>query len=188
MGCSPYYAATGTHPLLPADVMEATYLQPTPNSLLSTTNLVARCTVNLQQCSEDLVRLHETVFSARRLAALRFETDHSATIKDYDFKRGSLVLMRNSKIETTHNKKMHPRYLGPLVVISHNGGGAYVLCKLDGSVLHCLIAAFWLLPYLACDHISLLLEVLDINTAKLQELEETELLDDDDLPPIEDSD
>ncbi|KNZ78614.1 hypothetical protein J132_11055 [Termitomyces sp. J132] len=38
MGCSPYYATTGTHPLLPADIVEATYLQPPPNSLLSTTS------------------------------------------------------------------------------------------------------------------------------------------------------
>ncbi|KNZ77265.1 hypothetical protein J132_05975 [Termitomyces sp. J132] len=41
MGCSPYFATTGTHPLLPADIVEVTYLQPPPNSLLSTTDLIA---------------------------------------------------------------------------------------------------------------------------------------------------
>ncbi|KNZ71932.1 hypothetical protein J132_05206 [Termitomyces sp. J132] len=32
MGCSPYFATTGIHPLLPADIVEAAYLQPLPNS------------------------------------------------------------------------------------------------------------------------------------------------------------
>ena len=39
--------------------------------------------------------------------------------------------MRNTCIEVTHNKKMRPRYLGLLVVISRNQGGAYILCKFD---------------------------------------------------------
>ena len=39
--------------------------------------------------------------------------------------------MRNMQIEVTYNKKMWPCYLGPLVTISRNCGGAYILCKLD---------------------------------------------------------
>ncbi|KNZ76013.1 hypothetical protein J132_00288 [Termitomyces sp. J132] len=41
MGCSPYFATTGTHPLLPADIVETTYLQLPPNLLLLTTDLIA---------------------------------------------------------------------------------------------------------------------------------------------------
>jgi hypothetical protein len=41
MGCSPFYAATGVHPILPFDIIEANYLLPPPDSLLSTTDLVA---------------------------------------------------------------------------------------------------------------------------------------------------
>ncbi|KNZ76089.1 hypothetical protein J132_00242 [Termitomyces sp. J132] len=41
MGCSPYYTTTSTYPLLPADIVEVTYLQPPPNSFLSSTNLIA---------------------------------------------------------------------------------------------------------------------------------------------------
>ena len=40
MGCSPYYASTGTHPLIPLDITEATYLQPPPTSIISTTDLI----------------------------------------------------------------------------------------------------------------------------------------------------
>src|SRR6202142_3776341 len=33
MGCSPYFAVTGSHPLIPLDISEATYLQPPPHSV-----------------------------------------------------------------------------------------------------------------------------------------------------------
>lgn len=57
--------------------------------------------------------------------------------------------MRHTQIEKSLNRKMRPRYTGPLMVVSCNRGGAYVLCELDHSVLHCAIAAFRLIPYLA---------------------------------------
>jgi hypothetical protein len=41
MGCSLYFAVTGTHPILPFNVMEVTYLQPLPTSILSSTDLIA---------------------------------------------------------------------------------------------------------------------------------------------------
>ena len=41
MGCSPYFAATGAHPLLPLDISEATYLLLPPELILSTTELIA---------------------------------------------------------------------------------------------------------------------------------------------------
>ncbi|CAK5266821.1 unnamed protein product, partial [Mycena citricolor] len=49
MGCSPYFAVTGTHPLLPLDISEATYLLPPPKSVLSTTDLIARRAIALQK-------------------------------------------------------------------------------------------------------------------------------------------
>jgi hypothetical protein len=55
--------------------------------------------------------------------------------------------MCNTQIEKSLNKKMRARYIGPLIVVSHNIGGAYILSELDGTVLHCPIATFRLLPY-----------------------------------------
>ncbi|KAF9800393.1 hypothetical protein IEO21_10373 [Rhodonia placenta] len=49
MGCSPYFAVTGTHPLIPLDIVEATYLQPPPTLILSTTDLIARRAIALQK-------------------------------------------------------------------------------------------------------------------------------------------
>ncbi|KNZ73979.1 hypothetical protein J132_08873 [Termitomyces sp. J132] len=176
MGCSPYFATTGTHPLLPADIVEATYLQPPPNSLLSTTDLIAHRAIDLQHRQENLDHLHSQVLSARRLAAICFETEHAAMIRNYNFKTGDLVLMRNTRIEVMHNKKMKPCYLGPLVVISHNCGGAYIVCELDGSILHRPVAAFCLVPYFAREHITVPSNTFDVDTSRLRELEQTELV------------
>ncbi|KNZ78243.1 hypothetical protein J132_01221 [Termitomyces sp. J132] len=93
MGCSPYFMTTGTHPLLPANIAEVTYLQPPPNSLLSTTDLIACQAIDLQHCQEDLNHLHSHVLSTCRLAAIRFETEHAAMICDYNFKAGNFILM-----------------------------------------------------------------------------------------------
>ncbi|KNZ74000.1 hypothetical protein J132_08654 [Termitomyces sp. J132] len=164
MGCSPYYVTTGTHPLLLADIMEATYLQLLPNSLLLTTDLIACRAIDLQCCQEDLDHLYSDVLSAHCLAAICFEAEHAATICNYNFQTSDLVLMRNTRIEVTHNKKMKPRYLGPLVVISHNHGDAYILCKLDGSVLHCPVATFQLVPYFGREHIAVPSDTFDANT------------------------
>jgi len=177
MGCSPYFAATGTHPLIPLDISEATYLQPAPDSILSTTDLIARRAIALQKRASDLEKLHSSVFNTRRRAALKFERIHLRTIRDYDFKRGNLVLMRNTKIEKSLNRKMRPRYLGPLVVVSRNRRGAYIVCELDGSVYHRPIAAFRLIPYFPRKSIPLPDTALDIDTQRLRELEASDDVD-----------
>jgi hypothetical protein len=65
MGYSPYYAATGTHPILPFDIIEANYLLPPPDSLLATTDLIVRRAIALQKHAEDLAQLHDRVFKER---------------------------------------------------------------------------------------------------------------------------
>jgi hypothetical protein len=86
MGCSPYFAATGTHPLLPFDIAEASYLQPPPNSVLSTTDLISQRAIALQKRSEQLSNLHSKVFDAHRKATITFEEKHTHTIHNFDFK------------------------------------------------------------------------------------------------------
>ena len=169
MGCSPYFAATGTHPLLPFDIAEANYLLPPPDSVLSTTDLIARCAVALQKRRSHLTNLHDKVYEARIKAAIRFELEHAHTMRSYNFKLGDLVLMHNTAIEKALNRKMCTRYLGPLIFISRNRGGACILAELDGSLLHRPIAAFRVIPYLARERIEIpsLEDLIDISTACL---------------------
>ncbi|KAG5641107.1 hypothetical protein DXG03_005983 [Asterophora parasitica] len=166
--------------------MESTYLQPPPDSILSTTDLIACHTITLQKRASNLACLHTDVSAACRQATLRFKCIHIWTVRDFDFQPGSLVLMHNTKVEKSLNQKMHPRYLGPLVIMSWNCGGAYIVCELDGSVLHQPIAAFQLLPYLAWESIPFDISSLDIDMEHLWELAHTDLQDDEDLPDIGD--
>jgi hypothetical protein len=79
--------------------------------------------------------------------------------------------MHNTQIEKSLNKKMHARYIGPLIVVSHDYGGAYILAELDGTVLHRPIAAFHLYSYFAHKSIPLPPDFIDINETRLQEME-----------------
>src|ERR1700677_2407557 len=180
MGCSPYFAVTGAHPVLPFNISEATYLQPAPTLILSTTNLIARHMIALQKRSEDIEKLYSKVYRARLKAAIHFEKSHAKTIHNFDFKQGDLVLMCNTKIEKLLNRKMRPRYLGPLIIISRNYEGAYILSELHGTVLHRPVAAFRVIPYFARKSIPLPKNFIDIDTARLQELHMTDDIDGDD--------
>ena len=105
MGCSPYFAVTGTHPLLPLDIAEATYLLPPPDGPLLTTDLITIRAVALQKRCVHLAKLTSDVYSTRIKAAICFEQDHASTITDYNFKLGDLVLIQNTAIEKSLNQK-----------------------------------------------------------------------------------
>jgi hypothetical protein len=188
MGCSPYFAVTGCHPLIPLDISEATYLQPPPTSILSTADLIVRRAVALQKRSEDLSRLHSAIYRTRCKAARRFEKVHSRTIRDFKFQRGDLVLVRNTQIEKSLNRKMRPRYHGPFVVVSRNFGGAYIIAELDGSLFHRPIAAFRVVPYLARKSIPIPDDFEDVDTTRIRELETQAFSENDDLPDFSDQD
>jgi hypothetical protein len=93
MGCSPFYAVTGVHPILPFNIIEANYLLPPPDSLLSTTDLVVRQAIALQKRADDLSQLCARIHNHHNHTAIKFEKEHSAMIHNFDFKAGALVLI-----------------------------------------------------------------------------------------------
>ena len=90
--------------------------------------------------------------------------------------------MRNTAAEKALNRKMRARYLGPVIVLARNKGGAYILSELDGSVFHRPTAAFRVIPYFARSKIDLppLDDLLDVSRQRLQELKDSEMQDPDD--------
>ena len=81
---------------------------------------------------------------------------------------------------------MHAQYLSPLIVIEWNYAGAYILCELDGSVLHWPVAAFRLLPHLTQKLITLPQNFLDIDSECLKALQSTLDINKDILEDFED--
>ena len=80
--------------------------------------------------------------------------------------------MHNTRIEKSLIKKMKLQYLGPLIVISRNKGGVYILCELDGLVLQNPIAQFHILPYFARKSIFLPEGFINIGADRLRQMEE----------------
>ena len=142
IGCSPYFATTGTHPIIPIDIVEASYLIPPPDAPLSSTEPITNRALTLQKRHDQVVKLHSKVYTACIQAAIHFEQDHANIVKDFNFQPGNLVLAHNTAIEKALNHKMCARYLGPLVVISQNKGKVYILTELDGSVLDQPVTTF----------------------------------------------
>ncbi|RXW16706.1 hypothetical protein EST38_g9147 [Candolleomyces aberdarensis] len=148
-GYSPYYLAHGIEPLLPFNLAEGTFMAPPPQSVVSTEDLIAYRARMLQKRPEDLERARMTLHKARIAYAREFEDRFKSTIQNFDFQPGTLVLVRNSRLDSSIGYKTKPRYLGPMAVLRRTSGGSYVLAELDGSVSKLRFAAYRLVPYLA---------------------------------------
>ena len=113
---------------------------------------------------------------------IQFEKKNAAKIRDFNFKCGNLILIHNMAIEKSLNCKMQARYFGPMVIVLKNQGGAYIICELNGTLIHSLIVAYWAIPYFVCDYIEILdlKKHIDVSIAWLHTLEESETLDPDD--------
>jgi hypothetical protein len=90
MGCSPFFGAHGTHPLLLLDIAESNYLLPPPAAMLSSMELIACCAISLQKHLAQLAKLPHKVYNAWVKAAVWFEKEHSHCY-DFDTKRVSTV-------------------------------------------------------------------------------------------------
>ena len=146
-GYSPYYMAHGIHPLLPFDITEATYLAPTQDFGMSTEDLIALRARQLAKRPEEIEDMRKRVTDARQRNLEQFERRHQSRIVDFDFQPGSLVLVRNTRVEESLNRKTKPRYLGPVVVVRKTPGTSYVIAELDGTQSQLRIAGFRLIPY-----------------------------------------
>ena len=142
--------AHGVEPILPFDITLATFLVPDLTSPLSTADLIATRARQLQTQEDNLASIHDNVVKSRLSPVQKFERQFTHALKTNSFALGDLVLARNLAAKVTHQKKMKPRYFGPMVVVKKTRNGAYCLAELDGAVSRLCFAAFRLVPYLAC--------------------------------------
>jgi FMN phosphatase YigB (HAD superfamily) len=69
-----------------------------------------------------------------------------------------------------------------MITVSRNRGGAYIICDLDGTLVHAPVAAFRVVPYFARHELDIpdLEEHLDVSVTRLRELEHSTTIDPDD--------
>jgi hypothetical protein len=148
-GYSPYYLLHGTQPLLPFDLSESTFMIDGYRSGLSTSELLSLRIRQLHRHPADLEKAAKTLKQARFRSKLQFEKRYHHKLQKDNYLPGSLVLVRNSRLEATVAKfKTEPRYLGPFEVVKRTTRGNYILQELDGAEHAEQYAAFRIIPYI----------------------------------------
>ena len=92
------------------------------------------------------------MYKARFASKEQFEKRFARKLSNKTFKTGDLVLVRNTQIEMSHDRKSKQRYLGPYEVTYHTEKGNYYVKELDGTKLRGRIAAFQVYPYISRRH------------------------------------
>ena len=180
LGCSPFFMVTGAHPTIPLDVTEATWLVELPDRVLTDDELIGYRARALAKHKIHIDEMCARVSEDKIKRLLKHEKEHKAVIKDYKFKLGDLILVRNTAIEKSLDKKMKARYLGPMVVIRRTKGGSYVVAELNGALWQQKVGAFRCVPYFARKSIELpdnVLEWLEISEEGLQKILSSEDVD-----------
>ena len=89
---------------------------------------------------------------ARFASKEQFEKRFQRRLMCTEYQPGDLVLVRNTPIETSHDRKVHPQYLGPYQIMQKGHGKSYILQEMDGTVMKQSIATYRLMPYTTCNH------------------------------------
>jgi hypothetical protein len=162
-GSTPYQLLFGTEPLLPFDLLEATFLTQSITSGMSHSKLLAARLLQLQKRPEDLAAATAALFASRFKSKEHFDAEYEHRMRycgrdliGSPLMPGEWVLVANTPAQKSLSRKTKPCYLGPYLIHRETKAGTYLLCKPDGTVNLQAIACDRLLPYFGWDKDALL--------------------------------
>jgi hypothetical protein len=174
MGCSPYFAVCGAHPILPLDIAEATWIVEYPDQLVSTDELIGLRARALAKHAVHVEEMRTKMAAIKAKGAEDFAEKYKHVIKDYEFRPGDVVLVRNTVDEGSLSGRNRDRWWGPLVVVRRTRGGAYIVCEFNGAVWQKKIGKFRVIPYQQRQKLTIgpqIEELIDVSRETLDELE-----------------
>jgi len=101
---------------------------------------------------EDVARAAETLRKARFSSKKQFEQRFIKRLSRTIYEPGELVLVRNTPVEMSLDRKKEQRYLGPYEIALRTSWNNYYINELDGTRIKGNKAAFRILPYISRDH------------------------------------
>ena len=148
-GFSPYYLLHGTHPIMPGDLADATFLVTDYKPGMSSAELIQARTRQLLRLPQDIEKARQILSKSRFRSKKAFEKKFTQRLKTDPYQPGDLVLIRNNPIENSVSieRKTADKYMGPYQVQRRTQGGSYALAEMDGTPLQHHVAAFRLIPY-----------------------------------------
>jgi transposase InsO family protein len=151
-GFSPYQLLHATDPILPLDIAEATFLVEEFRSGISTERLLELRARQIAKHPEDVARAAETLQKARFTSKKQFEQRFIKRLTKAIYEPGELILLRNTQVEMSLDRKKEQRYLGPYEVSGRTPKNNYYLQELDGTKIKGAKARFRILPYITRNH------------------------------------
>ena len=84
---------------------------------MPTSELIALRIRQLYRKHKDVDQASQALIRTRLKSKEEFEERYKSRLTRTEYKEGDLVLLRNSKIEKSMDRKTRPRYLGPFQVV-----------------------------------------------------------------------